>query len=862
MTLPSTEVYSTTTVTVYSSNSSSVSDATSSEVGANPTSGSTSSADSALSSGIALSSTLSTTINDGTALAPSVFTSGNGPPSGAPTGSSSSLSSRDVLPSESSRSSESSTLLSGTPSTRSASISIDIPSVASSFASTTDNLQPSVSSPSPATSAGEGPSPDIQIGELLYIAVNTVTGKAKRALLYIAFDRTGISFLVDNKSSAAVFTVDEAGNLLSDGKYISTTTDEGTSALQKFTSPPVSPYFWFLDGSNLYFGAATFCVTSAEQFFVVYDDTPAEGCAAVNIAAEPGPAQSTSISIVQSTTPSVSPSVTSSGIASSIAASNTPSGVVIPSTESRASAVESTVASATSLSSRSSTSSISRSPSAAGSNPSGAISSSSLTNSISRSLSTPGSMPVDEISTSSSTRSISRSPTSSRSNLVSATPSSSSASFGSNIVGSTANPIYSLSSSTSTNAQTPSSSSQSSSVASSSTSPYIRPSLFSSDSSTTSAPTLRSAHTTTASTTISLGSLSLSASTTSRITTSTTSTPITCSARPLPTQSLYPAVPKRGLAYGNVSSLQFYSPPSQISWAYNYYSLPNNSATNNTGPFPSSQSPNMTFYPLLFNDNPSLTSIWEANVNFAVTHYGADAIFSFNEPDLCVQGSACMTVERALVAYERFIQPFAACGVKLAAPSVTNAGSGFIWLSQFLGNATQRNLTVDIINIHWYASPYNQQYFQDYMVNASRIGGDRPIWITEYGMDKIYPEPAVLQFVRNTTYWVDQQPWIQKTAWFGNYNNNLLNADGSGLSQRGRVWKEYVGSNYVYGFSKKRQVQDNKGVDRLVVEELSQPEDLATPENLASLKNLEMEDTFGRAWLDLLRGEEVGSEKQ
>jgi hypothetical protein len=226
----------------------------------------------------------------------------------------------------------------------------------------------------------------------------------------------------------------------------------------------------------------------------------------------------------------------------------------------------------------------------------------------------------------------------------------------------------------------------------------------------------------------------------------------------------------------------------------------------------------MQFFPLLFNDNPGVTDVWEANVNFAIANYGTDAIFSFNEPDFCIDGSACMSVARALDAYEKFIQPFADCGVKLGSPSVTNAGGGLDWLSQFLGNATQRGLTVDFINIHWYACPYCMSYFQDYMRTAYGIGGNRPIWITEYGMDNNqgrgpYAESAVLQFIRNTTYWVEQQSWIEKLSWFGSYKNNLLNANGTGLTQRGDVWNSYAGTNYVYGFSKKREEQADAAAD-------------------------------------------------
>jgi hypothetical protein len=137
------------------------------------------------------------------------------------------------------------------------------------------------------------------------------------------------------------------------------------------------------------------------------------------------------------------------------------------------------------------------------------------------------------------------------------------------------------------------------------------------------------------------------------------------------------------------------------------------------------------------------------------------------------------------------------------APSVTNAGSGFTWLREFLGNASlpQNNLTIDIVNIHWYASPYNMEYFIEYMRNASVIAQGRPIWITEYGMDDPnYYEPHVQQFFKNTTYWCDQQPFIERYAWFGNYANNLLTSAGNGLSPRGVLWHNYTGTGYV-GFN-------------------------------------------------------------
>ncbi|KAJ9631122.1 hypothetical protein H2204_008344 [Knufia peltigerae] len=267
-----------------------------------------------------------------------------------------------------------------------------------------------------------------------------------------------------------------------------------------------------------------------------------------------------------------------------------------------------------------------------------------------------------------------------------------------------------------------------------------------------------------------------------------------------PSSSPYPS--KRGLAYTNVTTLQFYPPPAPyISWSYNYYSLPN--ASDDIGLYPSAR---FRYIPLLYNDASSLTSVWPGNVNYSISHYGSDAIFGFNEPDACFSGqSACMNLTSVLSGYQRFMQPFAGRGVKIGAPAITNTGApgGLYYLGQFLGNVTALNLTVDFINLHWYASPYNIEYFMDYITMAYNTtgGGRYPVWVTEFGMDNgNYDQSVVVEFMKNATNWMDQQPWIERYAWFGNFpsangvTDMLLNADGSARGPLGNVWYTYNGT--------------------------------------------------------------------
>ncbi|OAL40422.1 hypothetical protein AYO20_00158 [Fonsecaea nubica] len=312
---------------------------------------------------------------------------------------------------------------------------------------------------------------------------------------------------------------------------------------------------------------------------------------------------------------------------------------------------------------------------------------------------------------------------------------------------------------------------------------------------------------TSSSTITTIGRTSTTGSHTSSRTSTRSVTTASSSSSPIATP--YPA--KRGLTYRNVTTLQFYPPPSPyISWSYNYYSLPN--ASDDVGIYPSSQ---YRFIPLLYNDADSLTSIWAANVNFSIANYGTDAIFGFNEPDANFNGqSANMPVAQSIQGYHNFMQPFAG-RVKIGAPAVTNAGGGLTYLAQFLGNATQQNLTMDFLNIHWYASPYNIDYFESYLAQAYNLSvsyspagaAPLPIWVTEFGMDQdFYDQPTTAQFLKNATRFMDAQTWVERYAWFGNFpggytafgtptTNMLLNVDGSARSVLGDVWYSYNGTN-------------------------------------------------------------------
>lgn len=169
-------------------------------------------------------------------------------------------------------------------------------------------------------------------------------------------------------------------------------------------------------------------------------------------------------------------------------------------------------------------------------------------------------------------------------------------------------------------------------------------------------------------------------------------------------------------------------------------------------------------------------------------------------------------------------------------------------ITEFMDKARQRNLTIDIINLRWFASPYSLDYFEAFVRDAQQRINNQTIWLTEFGMDRDYGnETAVLGFMRKATVLLEFQSGFPRYAWFGSYPNNLLNADSSGLSERGDVWDRFRGVRYLYYDYKARRSMGSAALER--------PADIATPEELAAYKNQQLAKAFDEDWLRKIRGD-------
>ncbi|KAG5645487.1 hypothetical protein DXG03_006032 [Asterophora parasitica] len=160
--------------------------------------------------------------------------------------------------------------------------------------------------------------------------------------------------------------------------------------------------------------------------------------------------------------------------------------------------------------------------------------------------------------------------------------------------------------------------------------------------------------------------------------------------------------------------------------------------------------------------------------------------FGFNEPDFSSQSN--IDPVHAAQLWKQYIQPLAASGIKLGGPAITSAPSGRPWLASFLQACT--GCTIDFIAIHWYGDGVGN--FYDYIWQVHGQFPNYPIWITEFASTS-NDDAVVLDFLQQTTKYLDSLDWIQAYAWFGFFrkesdsNYNLIDANGQ-LNAAGQAY--------------------------------------------------------------------------
>ncbi|EMC95804.1 glycoside hydrolase family 128 protein, partial [Baudoinia panamericana UAMH 10762] len=235
---------------------------------------------------------------------------------------------------------------------------------------------------------------------------------------------------------------------------------------------------------------------------------------------------------------------------------------------------------------------------------------------------------------------------------------------------------------------------------------------------------------------------------------------------------------KRGLAYNTASLTAPFMTSSQMGFAYNWVSNPDGFTWN-------AQSA-IKYIPLLHSSDSMWTSTWNADAASAIKS-GSEYLFSFNEPDLSTQAN--MSPQQAVTAWKTYMEPFAG-QAKLCAPAVTNGGGamGLTWLANFLSLCS--GCTIDCVNIHWYDSYSNTAYFKSHVDNATTIGGNRPVFVSEFGTTDGTAD-QISGFLETVMPYMDSNDNVAGYAYFM-VSNGLL-VSGTSPSSYGSTYATYTG---------------------------------------------------------------------
>ncbi|KXL49450.1 glycoside hydrolase family 128 protein, partial [Acidomyces richmondensis BFW] len=229
---------------------------------------------------------------------------------------------------------------------------------------------------------------------------------------------------------------------------------------------------------------------------------------------------------------------------------------------------------------------------------------------------------------------------------------------------------------------------------------------------------------------------------------------------------------KRGLAYNDASLCDAFIGASDVSWAYNW-------ASSSSG-----LSSGINYIPLLWGTSSDFTDSWNTNAQSAISA-GAEYLFSFNEPDDSSQAN--LSPSAAAAAYLEYMEPFAG-KAKLCAPSVTNGGGsmGLDWLNAFLAECS--TCTIDCVNIHWYDTYQNADYFKTQVNNASAISGGKPVFVSEFGCTD-GSDSDISGFLEDVMPWMDANSNVTGYAYFM-VSDGLL-VSGTAPSSYGETYLTY-----------------------------------------------------------------------
>ncbi|KAI1188459.1 glycosyl hydrolase catalytic core-domain-containing protein [Nemania serpens] len=231
---------------------------------------------------------------------------------------------------------------------------------------------------------------------------------------------------------------------------------------------------------------------------------------------------------------------------------------------------------------------------------------------------------------------------------------------------------------------------------------------------------------------------------------------------------------KRGLAFNDASLVQEYlTLGGQASWAYNWGST--------TGDLPAG----VTYYPMLWSPAPDHSNGWDAAAKAAIAK-GADALLSFNEPDIASQAN--MSPQDAAAGHIQFMNPYAG-QARISTPAISsseNANQGIDWLKQFF-NACNGQCKFDFCVAHWYGpgGANGANLFLQHLKDVNTACDGKPVWVTEFAAESDSVDEFVSTIVQALE--SDEYSFVEKYSYFMANVGNLFSSS-TQLSSYGKIY--------------------------------------------------------------------------
>ncbi|KAF9695021.1 hypothetical protein EKO04_006727 [Ascochyta lentis] len=227
---------------------------------------------------------------------------------------------------------------------------------------------------------------------------------------------------------------------------------------------------------------------------------------------------------------------------------------------------------------------------------------------------------------------------------------------------------------------------------------------------------------------------------------------------------------------------------SDLTWYYNYQAEPSDAYKNNK---------NIQFVPMLWGarDSDTGTPFYDSVKRQLDGGANISYVLGFNEPDGGHStGGSALPVDLAAARWKAEMEPLKKLGIKLGAPAVTGAASGWTWLQNFFTEC-DGGCTPDFIPVHWYG---NFEGMASHIGSVMATYPNMTVWVTEYGLPN-QDLKTTQEFYNMSKNAMDGWGNLTHYSYFGAFRSDVSNVgpNAAMLDQKGKLTD--IGSWYMGG---------------------------------------------------------------